>query len=304
MQHMGDHPLAAEWYKKAAAQGLTIAQYNLGYRYEDAWGAPEDYALAMDWYQKAAAQGDTAAQVHIGYLYEMGHGVPQDYSLAMEWYLKALDGDDSGMEIAYAQLRIGLLHKYGLGVAQDETVANEWFAKSAKHDYGYSDYDNGTFYEYGNVGMLRLVKPYCYVAQEKARYSNANISEWYDTGVKYDEANEYGLAAVYYELAAVAGHAQAQNNLGFMYEYDHVDISTLVSVFNLDELAAEWYTLAANQGLAEAQYNLGSMYLHGNGVPKDKAKAIELLTKAAEQGHNKAQEIAEQLQAEEIIYHE
>ncbi len=48
-------------------------------------------------------------------------------------------------------------------------------------------------------------------------------------------------------------------------------------------------TKAAEQGHAKAQYNLGVMYDIGNGVPEDDAKAVEWYSKAAEQGHAKAQ---------------
>ena len=46
----------------------------------------------------------------------------------------------------------------------------------------------------------------------------------------------------------------------------------------------ELYTQAAEQGNATAQNNLGTMYDLGLGVKQDKAKAVELYTKAAHQG--------------------
>jgi TPR repeat protein len=45
---------------------------------------------------------------------------------------------------------------------------------------------------------------------------------------------------------------------------------------------------AEAQGYAEAQYNLGNLYANGQGVPKDYAKAIYWLKKAAEQGNKTA----------------
>jgi TPR repeat protein len=53
--------------------------------------------------------------------------------------------------------------------------------------------------------------------------------------------------------------------------------------------AVELYTKAANQGLAEAQANLGAMYLQGQGVPKDYENAFLWLLKAATQGNAPAQ---------------
>lgn len=53
--------------------------------------------------------------------------------------------------------------------------------------------------------------------------------------------------------------------------------------------AFEWYTKAANQGHAKAQYALGFMYAEDLGVSQDYQKAVEWYTKAANQGNAKAQ---------------
>ncbi len=45
----------------------------------------------------------------------------------------------------------------------------------------------------------------------------------------------------------------------------------------------------AEQGEAKAQFNLGNMYENGQGVPRDKARAVKWWRKAAEQGHAEAQ---------------
>ena len=46
---------------------------------------------AADWYRKAAAQGDAAAESYLGSLYRNGQGVPQNYSQAAVLYRKAAD---------------------------------------------------------------------------------------------------------------------------------------------------------------------------------------------------------------------
>jgi TPR repeat protein len=56
-----------------------------------------------------------------------------------------------------------------------------------------------------------------------------------------------------------------------------------------DGKAVELYTKAAEQGDADAQYNLAYMYQHGRGVAQDYGKAVELYTKAADQKHADAQ---------------
>ncbi len=53
--------------------------------------------------------------------------------------------------------------------------------------------------------------------------------------------------------------------------------------------AFELYTKAAEQGHPLAQHNLGCMYDVGDGIEVDKKKAFEWFMKAAEQGDHKAQ---------------
>ena len=57
-----DSAKAAEWYRKAAEQGLGLAQYHLGRCYEGGHGVTKDLTKAAEWYQKAADQGHEGAK--------------------------------------------------------------------------------------------------------------------------------------------------------------------------------------------------------------------------------------------------
>ena len=81
---------------------------------------------------------------------------------------------------------------------------------------------------------------------------------------------------------AERGNAQAQFNLGMMYENGQ-------GVRQDDAEAVKWYRLAAEQGFAQAQSNLGVMYDNGQGVRQDYAEALRWYRKAAEQGVAEAQ---------------
>jgi len=61
---------AMSWWRKAADQGYTIAQYNLGTMYENGEGVPKDYAEAASWYRNAADQGDADAKKNLATLYD------------------------------------------------------------------------------------------------------------------------------------------------------------------------------------------------------------------------------------------
>jgi TPR repeat protein len=86
----------------------------------------------------------------------------------------------------------------------------------------------------------------------------------------------------WYTLAAEQGNADAQYNLGIMYEYGE-------GVPKDAKSAVKWYTLAAQQGQVESQYYLGAMYERGEGTPKDAKSAVKWYTLAAEQGQVEAQ---------------
>jgi Sel1 repeat len=51
----------------------------------------------------------------------------------------------------------------------------------------------------------------------------------------------------------------------------------------------EWHQDQADKGNAYGQYRMGLRYLKGDGVPSDRAKAIDYLSKAAAQGNEEAQ---------------
>lgn len=72
-------------WKGCAEAGDKIAQTYLGEFYERA----ADYANAAVWYRKAAEQGYSRAQANLGFLLAKGLGVAQDSSASQEWYRKA-----------------------------------------------------------------------------------------------------------------------------------------------------------------------------------------------------------------------
>ena len=57
-----DYAEAVKWYRKAAEQGDSNAQYNLGVMYDNGEVVPENYVEAYKWANLAAATGHEAAQ--------------------------------------------------------------------------------------------------------------------------------------------------------------------------------------------------------------------------------------------------
>src|SRR3984893_3568751 len=90
--------------------------------------------------------------------------------------------------------------------------------------------------------------------------------------VAYDRA-DYKSALRVWMAAAEAGDAEAQNNVGEIYERG------LGGEPNF-EAAVIWYQKAADQGYSRALFNLGTLYEQGSGVEKDRMKALNLYRKA------------------------
>jgi hypothetical protein len=90
-----DYQEDIKWYKKAAEQGVTQAQNNLGWMYEHGQGVQLNFEEAAKWYKKSADQGNTSAQYNLGTMYDKGQGVPQNYVIAYMFYnLAALNGNE------------------------------------------------------------------------------------------------------------------------------------------------------------------------------------------------------------------
>ena len=237
-----DDAEAVRWFRQAAEQGLAESQFNLGVMYTTGEGVPQDDAEAMRWFRQAAEQGHAKAQYNLGFIYENGEGVPLDYAEAERWYrLAAAQGD------ARAQHDLGVGYATGEGVPQDDAEAVRWFRLAAEQGHAESQFNLGVMYTTGE-------------------------------GVPQDDAE----AVRWFRLAADQGHATAQYNLGFIYENGEG--------VPLDYAEAErWYRLAAAQGDASAQLNLGVMYATGEGVPQDDAEAVRWFRLAAAQGNATAQ---------------
>lgn len=74
------------WYK-AAQQGYAPAQARLG----DILDASEEDAQAAEWYRKAAAQGNAAGEYGLGQMYAKGEGVKKDLEQARAYILKSAE---------------------------------------------------------------------------------------------------------------------------------------------------------------------------------------------------------------------
>jgi TPR repeat protein len=66
---------AAQWYRKAADQGLANAQCKLGMMFSQGCGVAQSELEAARWFKMAAEQCDAEAQLNLGLLFEEDHAV-------------------------------------------------------------------------------------------------------------------------------------------------------------------------------------------------------------------------------------
>jgi len=104
----------------------------------------------------------------------------------------------------------------------------------------------------------------------------------FDKGMSAYDAGDYATALKEWTVLAERGVAEAQHNLGRMYNNGQ-------GVTQDYKKAVKWYRKSVEQGFAMAQSNLGMMYSKGHGVVQDNKEAVKWFHKAAAQGRAKAQ---------------
>lgn len=92
MQH--DYKLAFKWFKKAANQGFTNAQTNLGLMYYEGRGVGTNYKKAVKWFKKSVEDGDDFAKNNLAVMYIEAHGVEKDMVKAKLLIEEVLNGDN------------------------------------------------------------------------------------------------------------------------------------------------------------------------------------------------------------------
>ena len=267
-----------EWYEKAALQGNSSAQTNLGLLYANGDGIEQNFERACEWLEKAALQGNSSAQANLGVLYLKGQGVKQNYEKAFEWFEKAaLQDDPSG------QTNLGALYLNGQGVKQNFEKAFEWYEKAALQGSSNAQFNLGTFYDNGQGVEQNYEKAFEWYEKaalqgDLGAQSNMGVLYLNGQGVKQN----YEKAIEWFEKAALQGNSSAQSNMGVLYANGQ-------GVKQNYKKAIEWFEKAASQDDSDAQFNMGVLYENGQGVEQSYKKAFEWYKKGALQGNSEAQ---------------
>lgn len=248
-----DKAEAFSWWKKAAEEGYTEAQFVIGRFYSDGIGVNKDEKEAFAWWKKAADQDYDFAQICVGRCYYYGTGTTKDDEKSMFYY----------------------------GKIKSNTQSYIWLYKDSQED------NTAALICLGNLKYNSDEKKYTAVRYYKKAAELGNSVAMYKLGECYYNGKggvdqDYKEAVEWYKKAAELGYARAQCQLGFRYSHGFLGVEQNY------EKAVEWYNKAAEQGYVSAQFHLGCLY-STEGANQDYTKAIKWLQKAAEQGHAVAQ---------------
>ena len=198
-----------------------------------------------------------------------------------------------------AKFLLGICYSKGYGVSRNRETAETFFKASIQEIRSSAEKGNAT-------DEMFLAMSYAFGYGSKPHGPNA--IEWFKKAAEHGNAQaeeqlgalyEYGLedlvpqdyreAIKWYKQAAEHGSARAQFALGLRYsEGDLVPQNSKES--------AKWIRKSAESGYPKAQYTIGLCYLVGEGVAKSDAEAAKWFRKAAEQGHREAEKELKQLE--------
>ena len=304
---------AKKLFEFAAEQGVVKAQNKLALMHVKGIGVVKDFNKAIEWWNLAAAQGNGKAQTNLGWMYEMGKGVPKDSQKAVNWYQLA-----SNQGIAIAQKKLNLLLDQTKKPLQENNTNSKDFKSfeeiknlhsitaSLRSELEQIKSEQANAIEATNQGKAKqkqltslIDNPSKLKAGRDSFRENKLDVDLFDTAINSLGRKEFTTALQLFTDLANRGMAEAQINLGMMFESGQGVLQ------NFDE-AIKWYQLAASQGLIKAQeklkllinkaaaaqvnFGLGVAFENGQGVPQDIMEAIRWYQLSADQGLIKAQE--------------
>ena len=234
-----------------ASQGDIKAMTKLGLAYFGKQGIPADIEKANMWLGRAAEAGSVEARMTLGAAYMSGSGLPKDDLLASKYLLQVaqepnVDASFQGSQ-ALAQYWIAMMYEHGRGLEQSHEKAIQFLQKAANNGNYPAQFDLGSLYNDGTGGMPMDKSIACQWFEKAA--DNGHFRAMHNTGYCYQAGNggkkDSDKAIHYYTLAAEAGLANSQHNLGMLY-----------GTMGNAEKAYFWLRVAQASGYTEDQSRL------------------------------------------------
>ncbi len=314
-----DYAQSFEWFLKSAQEGNKFAQYSLANLYYYGTGVEKDLPQAFLWYQKSSSQGQPYASYAVAQLYDKGEYVSKNaetaqgyYKVALLGFLKLENKDQADDNLYY---KLGSMFKNGLGTEADISKAIDYFKRSAEMNNKNGLYEYGKALIQGKHIEADLNKGLECI--EKAiKLGNTNAKRFlaleFISGGYFPQDIEKGIAML--TECADEGDSFACFKLGQIYlkgeivpqDLERAEKYLLLAEDNeftqyafgklyLQEekydiqKAVDYFEKSADKNMWSS-YQLGRLYLFGaDELEKDKEKAVEWLTKSANDGNEYVQ---------------
>jgi TPR repeat protein len=304
------------WVSKAAAAGLAVGQFDLGWFYcHGMHGLPIDVPRGIQLCETAATNGFADAWLALGLMHAEGEIIPKDLSKGVAYMRRGAEAGDK-----HAQLTLGGCYTYGdYGVKVDKFEGFKWIsmAYSNGNEQAFVFLSNAYAYGLGvernvfkaihfalaavDIGdergdaIIAAIKP---VDESPESPGDGDLSKIRADAEKGDARSQYLLARAYYygkgfekDLTKAlfwADKSAAQNypdaaNLISVYYYNGEDTKK-----NFVE-SEKWLKKAVALGSLKAMYNMSLRCHDGTGMKRDDALANQLARAAAVCGYAPAQ---------------
>lgn len=285
-----DSEEAVSQLTKAADQGDAIAMYLLGNAYASGTGASRDEAKAKEMYAKFIAVGEADSgenagsgriQAYLADCYAYGKGTEKNVDKAAAAAEKAASADLT----AFDMVKLADSYVEGVFTKTDDTAdtaeaADTTAAEAAAE--GETEAETPAIpaeAEELYAKALDSIKTLADAGNVKAKKA---LGDYYFGGYA-GIAQDYAKALELYTEAGEKGDADAQAQVGYIYQYG-------CGVDHDYEKAMEWNNRAAQQGNAQGQAQIGWLYQQGLGVTQNLDEAGRWYTRAADQGNKWAED--------------
>jgi uncharacterized protein len=275
-----DADLAFTWFKKAAEQDWTEAQYFLARCYHDGMGIEQNNQLAFEWFRKAAEQGFAYAQYWLACCYHKGKGVEQNNELTLAWVTKAVEQTDAHIHlnkygrdyskcVAEAYLLLGEIYAQGKGVEQSDETAFKWYEKASEIDVA-------------DVPEAQYRLTLCYFEGRGVKQNDELALEWFEIALGQTIEDRFFCDLERREVEIFYSWLEnAYLRLAFPYLTDKEDAELSY------KKAFEWCTNEIEQRnekldlrFGEAYFCLGILYAFGKGTARNDELAFECFNEA------------------------
>lgn len=320
-----DYEKAFDWFLKSAQEGNKFAQYSLANLYYYGNGVQKDLSQAFWWYRKSSEQGQPYASYAVAQMYNKGEYVDENEETAQRYYKAALSGflklESKGQADDNLYYKLGSMFKNGFGTEDDILKAIDYFKRSAQLN------NKNGLYEYGKALLLGENIPKdkekaLELLEKSIKLENINAKRFlaleYLSGEHLEQDIEKGLTML--NECADSGDTFACYKLGKIYFKGEIVLQDLEKAekyllsaedneytrYVLGKLylqeekydvqkAVDYFEKSADRN-NWSSYQLGRLYLFGaDELEKDKEKAVDWLTKSANDGNEYAQNILDDI---------